>query len=58
MVKYSADFRIQLGDGFLKQFLEDTKAMNPDERGDALAKHSGFMTAHKEIATEGQSQVF
>lgn len=48
---------IQLGDGFLKQFLEDTKEKTPEERGDALANNTGFMSAHKEIATEGQSEL-
>lgn len=48
---------IQLGDGFLKQFLEDTKSLTPEERGNALASNQGFITAHAEIATEGQSQL-
>nr|BAN20427.1 ubiquitin carboxyl-terminal hydrolase isozyme L3 [Riptortus pedestris] len=49
--------QIQLGDGFLKQFIDDTKSLTPEERGDALAKNTSFINAHKEVATEGQSQL-
>ncbi|KAL1130907.1 hypothetical protein AAG570_012148 [Ranatra chinensis] len=47
---------IQLGDGPLKQFLEDTKSMTPDERGAMLMKNEGIASDHNEIAVEGQTQ--
>lgn len=50
--------RLQIGDGFLKKFLEDTKSMTPEERGNALADNLGFMDSHQEIAVEGQSEVY
>lgn len=48
---------IQLGDGHLKQFLEDCKSMDPVERGDLLQKAENIINAHKEIAQEGQTEV-
>nr|CAD7596542.1 unnamed protein product [Timema genevievae] len=48
---------IQLGDGHLKQFIDDTIQMNPDERGEyLLSKAGGIITAHKEVALEGQTE--
>lgn len=47
---------IQLGDGHLKQFLDDSKALNPDERGDLLQKAEGIINTHKELAMEGQTE--
>jgi len=50
-------FRIQLGDGHLKQFLDQAKALNPEERGDLLEKAEGIINTHKELALEGQTKV-
>lgn len=50
-------FRIQLGDGHLKQFLDQSKALNPEERGDLLEKAEGIINTHKELALEGQTKV-
>ncbi|GLV38493.1 Ubiquitin carboxy-terminal hydrolase [Carabus blaptoides fortunei] len=47
---------IQLGDGHLKQFLDDCKTMSPDDRGDFLQKADNIINAHKEIAQEGQTE--
>jgi hypothetical protein len=49
--------RIQLEDGHLKQFLEDTKTLNPEDRGDLLLKAEGIINTHKELALEGQTKV-
>ncbi|XP_073977287.1 ubiquitin carboxyl-terminal hydrolase [Rhodnius prolixus] len=48
---------IQLGDGFLKQFLEDTKSMDPEERGAVFESNSTFAAAHQDLAVEGQTEV-
>jgi ubiquitin carboxyl-terminal hydrolase L3 len=50
-------FRIQLEDGHLKQFLDDTKTLNPEDRGDLLQKAEGIINTHKELALEGQTKV-
>jgi len=50
-------FRIELGDGHLKQFLDQSKALNPEERGDLLEKAEGIINTHKELALEGQTKV-
>ena len=50
-------FRIQLGDGHLKQFLDQSKALNPEERGELLEKTEGIINTHKELALEGQTKV-
>ena len=50
-------FRIQLGDGHLKQFLDQSKALNPEERGELLEKAEGIINTHKELALEGQTKV-
>lgn len=50
-------FRIQLGDGHLKQFLDDSKALDPEKRGEMLQNAMGIINTHKEIAQEGQTEV-
>jgi hypothetical protein len=50
-------FRIQLADGHLKQYLDQCKALNPDERGELLEKSEGIINTHKELALEGQTKV-
>ncbi|XP_046679365.1 ubiquitin carboxyl-terminal hydrolase isozyme L3 [Homalodisca vitripennis] len=48
--------KIQLGDGCLKQFFEDTKQATPEERGEMLMKNAGVINAHQELAQEGQTE--
>jgi ubiquitin carboxyl-terminal hydrolase L3 len=50
-------FRIVLEEGHLKQFLDDTKSLNPEDRGDLLQKAEGIVNTHKEVAQEGQTKV-
>jgi ubiquitin carboxyl-terminal hydrolase L3 len=50
-------FRIQLEDGHLKEFLDNTKALNPEERGERLQNSEGIINTHKELALEGQTKV-
>ncbi|RZF32430.1 hypothetical protein LSTR_LSTR001894 [Laodelphax striatellus] len=47
--------RIKLGDGHLKQFLDDSIAKTPEERGDLLQNSLGIINTHKELAQEGQT---
>jgi ubiquitin carboxyl-terminal hydrolase L3 len=49
--------RIQLEDGHLKEFLNKTKTLNPEERGELLQNSEGIMNTHKELALEGQTKV-
>lgn len=46
----------QLGDGYLKQFLDDCKSLDPVQRGDFLQNAESIINAHKEIAQEGQTE--
>jgi ubiquitin carboxyl-terminal hydrolase L3 len=48
---------VQLLDGTLKGFLEETAKMNPMERGLALENSNNISEAHEEIASEGQTEV-
>lgn len=48
--------QIELGDGHLKQFLDDTMSMTPEERGELLQNALGIINTHKEIAQEGQTE--
>lgn len=41
----------------MKQFLEESKALSPDERGHLLEKSDGIINTHKEVAAEGQTTV-
>lgn len=47
---------IKLESGFLKAFLETTKAMTPDQRGKALETDEGISSAHEDSAREGQTE--
>jgi len=49
--------KITLGDGSLKQFLEESKDLSPDERGELLQKNEEVITAHQTLSQEGQSEV-
>ncbi|XP_027236835.1 ubiquitin carboxyl-terminal hydrolase isozyme L3 isoform X1 [Penaeus vannamei] len=48
--------KIELEDGPLKEFLEKTKDMGPDEKGTALENDEGISKAHEESAQEGQTE--
>lgn len=47
---------VQLCDGYLKQFLDDSVSLSPEERGELLQKAEGIINAHKEIGREGQTE--
>lgn len=51
------NFSLDLGDGFLKQFLDDTRMLTPDERGEQLQKCEGILATHALAASEGQTAV-
>ncbi|XP_014209774.1 ubiquitin carboxyl-terminal hydrolase isozyme L3 [Copidosoma floridanum] len=48
--------QIQLEDGELKKFLEDTKDLSSSERGEKLTKVEGITNAHEIFAQEGQTE--
>lgn len=48
--------QINLGDGFLKQFIEDTLHLDPVKRGQMLEKAENIISLHKQIAQEGQTE--
>ncbi|XP_075230275.1 ubiquitin carboxyl-terminal hydrolase [Lycorma delicatula] len=48
--------QIRLGDGHLKQFLDDSIPLNPEKRGELLQNALGIINTHKEIAQEGQTE--
>lgn len=48
--------QIQLGDGHLKQFLDDSMSLDPEKRGEMLQNALGIINTHKEIAQEGQTE--
>jgi len=48
--------KINLGDGMLKQFLDDSQPLSPEERGEMLQKNEGVIDAHKVLAQEGQTE--
>lgn len=48
---------MELGDGYLKQFIDDSKSLTPEERGNLLQKSEGIINTHKEVASEGQTNV-
>lgn len=47
---------IQLEDGFLKKFLDETKGLSYTERGEHLEKAQGIIDTHMESAQEGQTE--
>ena len=53
----SQHYRIELADGPLKEFLDKTESMNPEDRGHALEGDDGISKAHEESAQEGQTEV-
>lgn len=50
--------RIQLEEGHLKSFLDNSKALPFVERGELLVKSQGIIDTHKELAQEGQTEVW
>lgn len=48
--------KLELEDGFLKSFIEDTKDLSPFERGDRLMQAGDIADTHKELAQEGQTE--
>ncbi|KMQ86015.1 ubiquitin carboxyl-terminal hydrolase isozyme l3 [Lasius niger] len=48
---------IQLEDGFLKTFLDQTKELSYTERGEHLENAQGIIDTHMESAQEGQTEV-
>ncbi|KAL0124912.1 hypothetical protein PUN28_006638 [Cardiocondyla obscurior] len=47
---------IQLEDGFLKKFLDETKGLSYAERGERLEKTQDIIDTHMESAQEGQTE--
>lgn len=48
--------KIELAGGPLKEFLEKTKPMSPEDRGHELETDEGISKAHEESAQEGQTE--
>ncbi|XP_043465244.1 ubiquitin carboxyl-terminal hydrolase-like [Leptopilina heterotoma] len=49
--------KLDLQDGMLKSFLEETKNLSPTERGERLMSAGDIADTHKEFAREGQTEV-
>ncbi|CAG9132338.1 unnamed protein product [Plutella xylostella] len=47
--------KVQLDNGPLKKFLEETKTLDGAARGQLLEKNADIINAHKELAQEGQT---
>ncbi len=47
---------IELSDGHLKKFLEETKELSPDARAEKLEADVGLSSAHEESAQGGQTE--
>ncbi|XP_014476264.1 PREDICTED: ubiquitin carboxyl-terminal hydrolase isozyme L3 [Dinoponera quadriceps] len=47
---------LQLEDGFLKTFLDETKGLPSSERGERLINAQGIIDTHMESAQEGQTE--
>lgn len=47
--------KIELTEGHMKKFLEDSKSLDAASRGTLLEKCEGIINAHKELAQEGQT---
>ncbi|XP_071446277.1 ubiquitin carboxyl-terminal hydrolase isozyme L3 [Hetaerina americana] len=48
--------KIDLKDGDLKRFLQESLTMNPEERGAKLLDADGIISTHKKVAQEGQTE--
>ena len=51
-------YSIQLEDGFLKKFLNESKGLSYIERGANLESAQDIIDTHMESAQEGQTEVF
>ena len=49
--------RIELEDGELKKFLEETKDLTSEKRGEKLVAAQGISNTHEDFAHEGQTEV-
>jgi ubiquitin carboxyl-terminal hydrolase L3 len=49
---------LQLEEGFLKKFLDDTKEFSYSARGEHLENAQEIIDTHMESAQEGQTEVF
>ncbi|PZC73586.1 ubiquitin carboxyl-terminal hydrolase isozyme L3 [Helicoverpa armigera] len=47
--------KIELAEGHMKKFLDEAKDIDASARGKLLEKSEGIITAHKELAQEGQT---
>ena len=50
-------FRIELEEGDLKEFLDETKDLSSEERGNKLVGAQAISNTHEELAHEGQTEV-
>lgn len=41
----------------MKDFLDESKTLTPEERGELLQKNDGVINVHKNLAQEGQTEV-
>ncbi|OXU24718.1 hypothetical protein TSAR_008378 [Trichomalopsis sarcophagae] len=48
--------RIELEDGVLKKFLEETKDLTSQQRGEKLMEAQGISSTHEDFAQEGQTE--
>lgn len=53
----NGNYRIQLEDGELKKFLDDTKDLTSEKRGEKLVEAHGISITHEDFAQEGQTEV-
>lgn len=51
-----ASCSVELSDGPLKKFLEETKDLSSDERATKLETDEGLSSAHEQSAQEGQTE--
>ncbi|XP_058955110.2 ubiquitin carboxyl-terminal hydrolase isozyme L3 [Pocillopora verrucosa] len=47
---------LQLDEGFLKKFIDSTKSLSPDEKGEQLESDENICEAHAACAQEGQTE--
>lgn len=47
---------VEIGDGFLKTFIESTNSLTPEEKAAKLESDESMMEAHENFAQEGQTE--
>ena len=47
---------IELGPGFLKEFIDSCKELSPEDRGEKLEENKGITEEHESAAREGQTE--